>query len=226
VGDEDLKQRRGSERLTGSAEAPLGRGLVHLGALVIAVPAVVLLIWHQGFGGGVGIYAAGLVGLYAVSAAYHLHSWSPAALRRLRKLDYATIYLFIAASMSPYCLLGVPGAFSRAVLWLGWLAAGVAVAVIVLRFEQARRVLSWGYLLLGWLIVVTTPAALRDLSAQELALLTATGLIYTAGAGVLAARWPDPHPAVFGYHEVWHAMVVLASASYFAFIWSLASSAR
>ena len=213
-------------RLSGSEEAPLGRGLVHLGALVMALPAGSVLVWREGVGGGVGLYAVSLVGLYAVSASYHLCSWAPIARRRMRQLDHEMIFVFIAASATPYCLLGVPGELSDVVLGLVWSGAAVAVLATATRFEASRRLTSTAYVVLGWLAVVTLPQAAHHLVARQLALLASCGLFYTAGAGVLAARWPDPAPKVFGYHEIWHTMVVIASACGFLLVWSLASSHR
>jgi hemolysin III len=211
-------------RLSGSEDAPRGRGLLHLGALVVALPAGAVLVWRQGGGGGVGLYAVALVGLYAVSASYHLHSWTPTARRRMRQVDHGMIFLFIAASATPYCLLAVPGEVSDVVLGLVWFGAGAAVLAVVTRFEASRLLTSTAYIVLGWLVVVTLPEAVRHLGARQLALLGSMGFLYTAGAGVLATRWPDPAPKVLGYHEVWHTMVVLASACYFLLVWSFAGS--
>ena len=210
-------------RLSGSKEAPLGRGLVHLGALLVALPAGTLLVWRDGAGGGVGLYAVSLVVLYAVSASYHLCSWAPRARRRMRQLDHEMIFVFIAASATPYCLLGVPGELSNVVLCLVWVGAGAAVLAVATRFEASRRITSPAYVVLGWLAVVTLPEAVHDLAIRQLALLGSLAFFYTAGAWVLAARWPDPAPKVFGYHEVWHTMVVLASACGFLLVWSLAA---
>ena len=210
-------------RPSGSGEAPRARGLVHLGALVMALPGSVVLVWRDGAGGGVGLYAVALVGLYAASASYHLGSWSPVARRRLRQVDYTMIPIYIAACMTPYCLLGVPGKISFVVLGLAWFGAGAAVLGTTINFEATRRLTSSTYLALGWLAVFTLPEAVHRLSTPHLALLGSMGFLYTAGAGVLAARWPDPSPEVFGYHEVWHTMVVVASACYFVLVWSLAA---
>jgi len=210
-------------RSTGTEDAPLGRGVVHLAALILAVPCSIGLVVHAGPGGGVWLYAIGLVGLFAVSATYHRFNWSQGARRRWRQLDYATIYFFIAASMTPYCLLGVPGALSTAVLALGWTAATAAILTVIISFDRARKVLSSGYLGLGWLVVVTFPLAFSRLSVVELLLLGATGALYTLGAIVLATRWPDPRPETFGYHEVWHSFVVAATICYFLMVWEISA---
>jgi hemolysin III len=172
-------------------------------------------------GGGLGLYALALVGLYAVSASYHLWAWSPAARRRMRLLDHEMIFVFIAACTTPYCLVAVPGRLSDVVLGLAWCGAGAAVLAIATSFEKSRYIISTAYIVLGWLAVVTMPEAIRHLDAEQLALLGSMALLYTAGAGVLACKRPDPAPEVFGYHEVWHAMVVIASTCGFVFIWSL-----
>ncbi len=209
-------------RLSGTEEAPRGRGLLHLGALIVALPAAVVLVWRDGPGDGVGLYALALVGLFAVSTSYHLCAWAPPARRRMRQVDHQMIFIFIAASTTPYCLLAVPGALANVVLGVAWFGAAAAVLAVATHFETSRHVTSTAYIVLGWLAVVTLPAAVQHLSARQLALMASMALFYTAGAGVLAAKRPDPAPEVFGYHEVWHTMVIIATACGFALIWSLA----
>jgi hemolysin III len=211
-------------RPSGSEDAPRGRGLVHLAALIVAVPAACVLVWRNGAGGGVGLYAVALVCLYAASTAYHLGAWSAVARRRLRQVDYAMIPLYIAAAMTPYCLLGVPGTVAFVVLGIAWFGAAAAVLATAVRFEATRHLNALAYLPLGWLPAATLPEAVHRLNTSQLALLVSMGVLYTAGAVVLATKWPDPNPEVFGYHEVWHTMVVLASACYFVLIWSLAAA--
>jgi hemolysin III len=196
--------------------------LLHLGALVFALPAAAVLVWRHGPGDGVGLYALALIGLFAVSTSYHLCSWGPRARRRMRQVDHQMIFVFIAASTTPYCLLAVPGVLAYVVLGLVWFGAVAAVLAVATHFEASRRVTATAYIVLGWLAVVTLPEAVQDLGAQQLALMASMALFYTAGAGVLAAKWPDPAPEVFGYHEVWHAMVVMATACGFVLVWSLA----
>ncbi len=208
-------------RLVNGEPIPLGRGFLHLGALLMALPAGGVLLWRHGPGGGVAVYVVGLLGLYAVSAGYHLGSWSPSARRRMRQADHEMIFVFIAATATPYCLLGVPGPLSDVVLGLVWGGAGATALAITTRFESSHFFISASYIVLGWLAALTFPEALHRLDIWQLALLGSMGTLYTAGAGVLASRWPNPSPRWFGYHEVWHAMVVLASACGFALVWSL-----
>jgi hemolysin III len=144
--------------------------------------------------------------------------------RRLRQLDYAMIPVYIAGCITPYCLLGVPGTLSSVVLGFAWFGAAAAVFGTAFCFEATRRLIASGYLALGWLPAVTLPEAINRLGAAELCLLVSAGLLYTAGAAVLATKWPDPDPEMFGYHEVWHTMVVIASGCYFVLVWSLAAA--
>jgi hemolysin III len=181
-------------------------------------------VWRHGVGGGVGLYSVTLVALYAASATYHLGSWSAPVRRRLRQLDYAMIPVYIAGCITPYCLLGVPGTLSSVVLGFAWFGAAAAVFGTAFCFEATRRLIASGYLALGWLPAVTLPEAINRLGAAELCLLVSAGLLYTAGAAVLATKWPDPDPEMFGYHEVWHTMVVIASGCYFVLVWSLAAA--
>lgn len=205
-------------------EVPHGRGVVHLVAFVVSVPAGAVLVWLHGAADGVAVYAVALDGLYGVSAAYHLGRWRPRVRRAMGRADHAMIFIFIAATMTPYCLLAAPGTFTDVVLGLGWAGAAVSVLAVATRFEANRRVISGAYVVLGWLAIVTLPEALHHLDALQLALLGGLGGVYTLGYVVLATHWPDPSPRVFGYHEVWHSMVVVASACGFVLIWSLAGS--
>jgi hemolysin III len=138
----------------------------------------------------------------------------------MRRTDHAMIYVFTAASFTPFCVRVVGGTLGWLVLALVW--TGTAVGVAIKFFGSGRAFLMGSalYLLLGWTGVLTLPAALR-LGPAEFSLMVAMGLLYTAGAVVLFARRPDPVPHVFGYHEVWHCIVVLASACYFVLIWDL-----
>lgn len=210
---------RNTLRLSGTALAPRWRGRVHFIALLAATPAALALGWHEPYA-PVLVYASALVALYAVSATYHLFPLSAAWRGRMRRTDHAMIYVFTAASFTPFCVRVVGGTLGWAVLAVVW--AGTAAGVAIKLFGSRRAFLLGSplYLLLGWMGVLTLPAALR-LGAAEFSLMVAMGLLYTAGAVALFARRPDPVPHIFGYHEVWHCLVVLASACYFILIWDL-----
>lgn len=209
-----------TERLTGTPAAPRWRGRLHLFALALAVPTAAALVWHNP-APEAALYAVALVALFAVSTAYHLLPLSPARRHLLRRADHATIYLYIAAAYGPYCHWAVRGALGWVVLGVVWTGAGLGVAVKGLDFRRTHAFSGVLYLVLGWTAVITLPRAGRVLDGVDLGLLVTMGALYTAGAAVLARRRPDPAPLVFGYHEVWHAAVVLATACYVVVVWRL-----
>src|SRR3954452_17843835 len=203
---------------------PRLRGRIHQVAACLAVPAGVALFFvaagpraHV----GAAVYGVTLVLLYGISSSYHVHHWEPGARMRWRRADRAMIYVFIAGSYTPLCLLVLHGPVAAGVLAGVWAGAALGVASQVsARFSRFRLTHAL-YIVLGWMVVIGLPQLLNGLSGTQLALLAAGGLVYTLGSIVLATRWPDPRPTVFGYHEVWHTMVVVACVCHYVLIWQL-----
>lgn len=190
-------------------------------AFVLSLPAGLALVELARPGAGrVGalIYALSLSALYGASAAYHRLGRSPVSQRWLRRIDHATIYVLIAGTYTPVCLLVLEGAWRWSLLGAVWTAAAVGVAMKLFRFDQGQR---WGSVLygaMGGAVVVVVPQLLTRLPVWAFGLLVAGGAVYTVGALVLATRRPNPYPRVFGYHEVWHCMVVVAGAFHWAVV--------
>jgi hemolysin III len=199
--------------------------LLHLWALVLAVPAALALMWHDPVAPTM-VYASALVVLYAISTAYHRLPLDPDRRLLLRRADHAMIYLFTAACYTPFCVLAVPGTLGLVVLAVAWLGALAGVAIKVLGFGRLPITGSVLYLVLGFLAAVTLPGTSRVLDGTELGLILASGLVYVSGSVVLFTRRPDPIPHVFGYHEIWHGCVVLASSLYFVAVWEMAGLAH
>lgn len=207
---------------------PLLRGWLHLICFFAAVPAAVLVVaLASSPRGRVGalVYAVGLVALFGVSGAYHRGRWSDTKRRLMQKLDHGTIFVMIAGSYTPLCLLVLRG-------WVAWVMLAVtwamAVAGFVLAFTGGRvsRVLRGTlYIVMGWASLLAAPQLLRHLSAAELTLIAVGGVLFTVGAIFLATHWPDPFPRVFGYHEVWHVLVVAAVICHFVAIASVVRGA-
>ena len=151
-----------------------------------------------------------------VSAAYHRGRWSARALKVMRRLDHCMIFVLIAGSYTPVVLLALRPSWGITLLVVSWMGAALGVVITVLRLERWPAVGFTMYLILGWLVIVAAPQLAQSLSAVELGLLATGGLLYTVGAVVLASGRPDPRPATFGYHEIWHTFVVSASAPHFA----------
>jgi hemolysin III len=200
---------------------PLLRGRFHAIAAVVAVPAALALVLAADGDLAMvaaAIYGSTLVALFTVSGSYHRLGHTGRLQVWLRRADHATIYFLIAGSYTPVALVAIGG-------WPGWAIAGAvwatALAGGVMKlvwFDKTRVVGAVLYIGMGWVVVLAAPALLHHVTATQMALLAAGGLVYTVGAVVLGRRWPDPLPRVFGYHEVWHTMVIVAAALHYAAI--------
>jgi hemolysin III len=196
-----------------SPPPPLLRGWLHLACFFLAVPVGVWLVATAPTGmarAGAAVYALGLAALFGVSGCYHRLRWSPRWKRRMQRLDHSTIFVMIAGSYTPLCLLLLR---ARSAAWLLGLVWTGALVGAVLSWRDGRRsviVCNVLYIALGWLVVAAGPQLLARLDGADLWLLAVGGVLFTVGAITLATRWPNPSPRVFGYHEVWHVLVVAA----------------
>ena len=197
---------------------PLLRGVSHeiaAGVALAGLVALVLLASGPRARVGALVYGASLVALFSVSALYHRANWSPRAYLWMRRLDHSAIFLLIAGTFTPLCLLlGDPRA--HAMLAVVWAGAGLGVLRALVWPRAPRMVATALYLLLGWAALPLVPAMYRALGAGSIALLAAGGLLYSVGAVIYATRRPDPFPRVFGYHEVFHALVIAAAGLHYA----------
>ena len=164
------------------------------------------------------MYALSLSGMYGASALYHRLKWSPRALVRMKRLDHSMIFVLIAGSYTPFALLVLHGWWSSVILGLAWAGAAFGIAIKLLSMERLRVLGGAMYIVLGWLVIIAMPQLVHGMSPVGVALLFAGGALYTLGAVVLWRRWPDPSPRWFGYHEVWHTMVVTATLCHYAAI--------
>src|SRR3954470_13700360 len=197
---------------------PLLRGLSHAYAFWVALIAAIALAILVPAGTpriASVIYGLGLCGLFAASGTYHRWRWNPRWRPLLRRIDHSTIFVFIAASYTPVALLVMHGTLRWAILVAVWCGA-LGGVVLSVAWTTAPRVLSAVcYLALGWVSVFALPQMVERLDVAPLVLLAAGGVLYTAGAVVYATRRPDPWPRVFGFHEVFHVLVILAAAVQF-----------
>ncbi len=207
----------------GAPAKPRLRGRLHQVAFVVSIPAgvgLVLAAWTTPAKLAAAVYALSLAGLYGTSAAFHLGRWSAAVRRRMDQADHAMIYVLIAGSYTPFALLALDRTWGVTVLGVVWAVAVGGIGVVIL-WHRIRLVGITLYLTLGWLGVVTLPWLAGRLGIAKLALLIVGGVLYTVGAVVLDRQRPDPSPAVFGYHEVWHAFTVAAGVCHYILIWLL-----
>jgi hemolysin III len=210
------------ERLSGDESSPKLRGWPLLVGFVVSVPAgAALLVRAVGRGHTVptAIYVGGLVALYGIGWIYHLLRWKPAARIWLRRVDHAVIYLFIAASYTPVAAVGLHDAVGYWLLAATWAGAALGATAKLVRFDGSRIIGGTMYIVVGWIAVFGMHDFVVKLGVLDTILMFGGGIVYTAGAAVLAARRPDPLPELFGYHEVWHTMVLVASAMHYVLIW-------
>jgi hemolysin III len=165
----------------------------------------------------VAIYAVSLSALLGTSALYHRVEWSrPNRRRWMRRLDHSMIFFLIAGTYTPFALLVLDGPLADAILVVVWLGAIAGAIVETVWIEHPKWVAALIYLSLGWVAVISFPELWSSMGTTGTLLVAAGGLLYTAGAVVYAIQRPNPNPRVFGYHEVFHLLVIAAAAAHFA----------
>lgn len=165
------------------------------------------------------VYSVTVCALFGVSALYHRRVWSPRGYRTMRRLDHAMIYVFIAGTYTPLCVLLLGQTKATVLLSIVW-AGALAGVVIATRWPHAPRWVSAPlYLILGWAAVPVLPDFLHAGGTPTLVLLAAGGIGYSAGAVLYALRRPNPWPGVFGHHEFFHACTVVAAACHHAAVY-------
>lgn len=209
-------------------EKPLLRGRIHAAAFFAALPAGIALVASASGASarvGAAVYALSLIALLGASSAYHRLGRGGRRQRILRRLDHSSIYVLIAGSYTPLCLLALPGWWGRSLLFAVWAAAIIGVTLKLTRFDSSHRIGFVLYLAMGWAVLAAAPALASALDGSTLALLVAGGVVYSAGAAVLGTHVPNPFPRVFGYHEVWHLMVVVAAVLHYIAIYGVVTDA-
>lgn len=200
---------------------PRLRGVLHQYAFFVAAAlGVVLVATSEGARARVGasVYAVGVCGLFGVSALYHRRAWSPAAARWMRRADHSMIFCFIAASYTPFALLVLHGTLALALLIAVWSGALAGMILKLVWLDAPDWFGAALYVGLGWTAVAAAPALYAALGPLRMAILALGGVLYTLGAVVYARQRPDPSPTVFGYHELFHVLVVAAAAAHFTVI--------
>jgi hemolysin III len=202
-----------------SVTKPVWRGKMHSWAFFAAIPAgLALTVLAQGTAATVGaaIYSATLLLLFGTSAAYHRLAQSERARTIMQRLDHSMIYLLIAGTYVPLCLVALPPAWGIPMLVIVGSLAALGVVLKLAFFHGARYVSYSLYIVMGWVAVVATPALIDNLTGLQFGLIVAGGVAYTIGFPVLLVHRPNPWPSTFGYHEVWHLLTVVAAGLHFA----------
>jgi hemolysin III len=162
------------------------------------------------------VYAAALAGLLGTSALYHRVTWRPRVRSWMRRLDHAMIFVLIAGTYTPFAVLVLDEPLNVVVFAGVWVGAAAGILFTLLWADAPKWLTAAAYVALGWFSIIAMPEITERAGPGALALLAAGGLAYTAGAIVYARRRPDPRPATFGYHEIFHVLVVVAAAAHFA----------
>jgi hemolysin III len=208
---------------------PAWRGLVHQAAFVVAIPAgVALVAVARGASARVGavVYALSLIGMFGTSAAYHRIARSERSRDWLKRIDHSMIFILIAGTATPVALLGLQPPWSIVFMVIVWAGAAAGVALKMLRVERFDPLAGALYIALGWAAALLAPQLVVGLNIASLMLVIVGGLLYTLGAVVLLRGRPDPAPATFGYHEIWHSMVAAASACHYVAVLLIVLLAR
>ena len=219
------------ERATAAKEAtadaiaaikPKLRGVSHEWAFFISLgfgAALVILAESPRATLAAAIYAVSLSALLGTSALYHRVNWTRPNVRQwMRRLDHSMIFFLIAGTYTPFALLVLDGTLSKAILAVVWIGAIAGAIVEMIWIDHPKWASALIYVSLGWVAVATFPELWTSMGVAGTLLVAAGGLLYTAGAVVYAIQRPNPNPAIFGYHEVFHLFVIAAAVAHFAAI--------
>jgi hemolysin III len=192
---------------------PRLRGVLHQAAFLVALVVGTLLVvsavgWRASLAAAV--FAGSVAAMLGTSALYHRITWSPRVRPWMRRLDHAGIYLLIAGSYTPVGLLTLSGTLRTVVLAVVWSGVALAIAVKFVWVDAPKWLSVVIAIVLGWIGVAAMPQVWTHAGPAAVVLLAAGGIAYTAGAIVYARRRPDPVPQVFGYHELFHALTLVA----------------
>ena len=200
------------------AMKPRLRGVSHeIAAFVFPVLGLVLVIvsptaairWASV------VYTLGVTAMYATSACYHRGHWSDATRLRLRRADHSMIMVAIAATYTPIAVAALDSGTATILLTIVWTLAVAGVVVQMVWLHAPRWLGAALYIAIGWTALAFVPALWRALGVATFSLIVLGGIVYSLGAVVYATRRPDPAPAVFGYHEVFHALVIAAGLIFY-----------
>jgi hemolysin III len=159
-----------------------------------------------------GVFAGSVAACFGASALYHRVSWTPRLRLWMRRVDHAGIYLLIAGTYTPVCLLVLTGTWRYVVFAVVWAGAAAAILLKFVWVAAPKWLAAAIALALGWLGVAALPQLATRLHPAAVILLGIGGIAYTAGAVIYARQRPNPAPAVFGYHELFHALTIVAVA--------------
>jgi hemolysin III len=200
---------------------PRLRGVTHQYAFFVSLGCGIALVASAPSGRAVAaaaIYAVAVSALLGTSALYHRVSWRPQLRRWMRRLDHSMIFFLIGGTYTPIAVLALHGTLATLVLAIVWGGAAAGVGLKLGWIDAPKPVTAAVYVALGWVCVATFGQLTASVGVVAVSLLALGGLLYTAGAIIYALGRPNPVPGVFGYHEVFHALVIAAAALHYGVI--------
>ena len=204
-----------------AANPPMFRGVSHRAMFIVALTlAPIMIVAAPGVGPRlvIAFYTLSIAALFGVSALYHRVPWSPRVRLAMQRLDHAVIFLAIGGTYTPVALFALSPWAAKLVLALVWGGAAVGVFMRVRFTDASKAVVALPYLVVGWCLMAVVADAWHHLGVAGFLLLLVGGLAYTAGALVFAFQRPDPWPATFGFHEVFHVLTVAGAALHYVAI--------
>ena len=206
---------------------PLLRGVLHEVAFFVFVPLTAVAIGAARPGTPrllATVYGVCILAMFGVSALYHRGNWAPAARRRMKRLDHSTIFLAIAGTYTPVTALRLPERAAALVLVVVWGGGAAGVCIRMLWIDAPSALVALVYVVVGWTALLALPSFVTALGREAFSLVAVGGVLYTLGAVVYALRRPDPIPRVFGFHEVFHSLVIVAALAHYAVVLQVVSS--
>jgi hemolysin III len=195
---------------------PRLRGVLHQWAFAVSLVAGIGLVLEAASVRArlaVAVYALSVAGLFGTSALYHRVNWRSLGARRwMRRFDHTMIFVLIAGTYTPFTLLVLHGTLGTAILIAVWCAALAGAVFKLLWIDAPGWLGATTYILIGWIAVIAAPELVGSLGIRAVAALALGGILYSAGGVIYARKRPDPAPSVFGYHELFHSLVIAAAA--------------
>jgi len=224
MGREAMARGKGTTR----REKPLLRGVSHQVACFVALVSGIVLMFkapNEKAMVSAGVFALSLTTLFGISALYHRPTWKPDARRIMRRLDHSAIFVLIAGTYTPMILLTFTEDYAL-ILGLIWLGAAIGVGVSVFWTSAPKSLIAALCVSFGWAGVWNWKSFQDGLLGHQIAAIAAGGISYSVGAIVYATKVPDPWPRVFGYHEIFHALTVLAAGCHYFVVWELVCNSQ
>jgi hemolysin III len=204
---------------------PRMRGWLHAYAFFVALVGGVVLCTLAALRPGIApvmsaaVYSLSVCAMFGVSGLYHRRVWTERGYQVMRRLDHSMIFIFIAGTYTPFCVLLLPKSTAVLLLWLVWGGAVLGVGMQLIWPHAPRWVSAPLYLALGWVAVAVMPDLLHKGGVAAFVLLCVGGLAYSVGAVFYALRRPNPWPTVFGHHEFFHACTLIAAICHYVAVY-------